>query len=74
MRELARLAIPFLADVGAITLPKGEGVDARTEAAWSYRCPSSRCAWKLDTVDCAWWRERDRSCDDERDRRVVRPR
>jgi signal transduction histidine kinase len=58
MRELARLAIPFLADIGAITLPKGEGVDARTEAAWSVSLPEqSLCMETWTTVECEWWRE-----------------
>src|SRR5437867_4716127 len=33
-REVARLVVPFLADVSALTLAGGEGEDVRSELAW----------------------------------------
>jgi signal transduction histidine kinase/CheY-like chemotaxis protein len=56
-RELPRLAIPFLADVSAVTLGADAGIDARTEVAWLDSRPEG--ALQTDTVaavDCQWWR------------------
>ena len=56
-RELPRLAIPFLADVSAVTLGSDAGADARTEVAWLDSRPEG--ALQTDTVaavECPWWR------------------
>jgi signal transduction histidine kinase/DNA-binding response OmpR family regulator len=55
-RELPRLAIPFLADVSAVTLGPDAGIDARTELAWFDSGPGP--ALRTDTVatvECPWW-------------------
>jgi signal transduction histidine kinase/DNA-binding response OmpR family regulator len=57
-RELPRLAIPFLADVSAVTLGPDAGIDARTEVAWLDSDPES--SLQTDTVaavECPWWRD-----------------
>lgn len=56
-RELPRLAIPFLADISALTLRRENGVDARTEVAWSDPDPAiGLCTESIAAVECAWWR------------------
>ncbi len=56
-RELPRLAIPFLADISALTLRSENGIDARTEVAWSDPDPAiGLCTESVAAVQCAWWR------------------
>ncbi len=57
-RELPRLAIPFLADVSALTLRGEDGIDARTEIAWTEPDPAASLHTEsVAAVECAWWRE-----------------
>ena len=56
-RELPRLAIPFLADISALTLRSEDGIDARTEVAWSDPDPAVALHTEsVAAVECAWWR------------------
>jgi signal transduction histidine kinase/DNA-binding response OmpR family regulator len=56
-RELPRLAIPFLADVSAVTLGADAGIDARTEVAWIDSSPEGVLqTHTIATVECPWWR------------------
>ncbi len=58
VRELMRLAVPFLADAVALTFPGEEGVEARTELAWSGAWSGeSLCGESVTAVECGWWRE-----------------
>jgi CheY-like chemotaxis protein len=56
-RELPRLAIPFLADISALTLGTDAGIDARTEIAW---CDADSSAAlhtdSVSSIECTWWR------------------
>ena len=57
VHELARLAVPYLADVAAITLPEEGGIPARTDLAWSG--PSRDMPLQMESVpavECYWWR------------------
>ncbi len=57
-RELLRLAVPFLADAAALTFPGEEGIDARTELAWSGALTAETlCSESVPAVDCGWWRD-----------------
>ena len=57
-RELARLAIPFLADVAALTLSGSDGGEASTVVAWAGDGPGrSPRLETMTAVDCGWWRE-----------------
>ncbi len=57
-RELARLSLPFLADVAAVTVPGGEGVDARTEVVWVGEASGAPHQFDaFDDVGCGWWRD-----------------
>jgi signal transduction histidine kinase/DNA-binding response OmpR family regulator len=56
--ELVRLAIPFLADVSALTLPGGEPIWARTEVAWlSGDELQSPLATSFVAAECGGWFE-----------------
>ena len=57
-RELPRLAIPFLADVSALTLRGDDGVEQHTEIAWNEDEPTpSLRTEQVGAVACGWWRE-----------------
>ncbi|MGH8850281.1 MAG: response regulator [Casimicrobiaceae bacterium] len=57
-RELARLAVPFLADAVALTLPGEDGVEVRTELAWAGpQSGHALCSESIAAVECAWWRD-----------------
>jgi signal transduction histidine kinase/DNA-binding response OmpR family regulator len=56
--ELMRLAVPFLADAAALTFPGEEGIEARTELAWSNALAGEpACSESLAAVECGWWRD-----------------
>ena len=58
VRELMRLAVPFLADAAALTFPGEEGVEARTELAWSGALAGEPlCGESVSAVECGWWRD-----------------
>ncbi len=57
-RELPQIAVPFLADVAALTLPGGDGVDTGTIVAWAGSAPGrSPCLESVAAVECPRWRE-----------------
>jgi signal transduction histidine kinase/DNA-binding response OmpR family regulator len=57
-RELPRLAIPFLADVSAVTLRGDDGIEARTDMAWIDPDPArGLVSESVTTVECLWWRK-----------------
>jgi signal transduction histidine kinase/DNA-binding response OmpR family regulator len=57
-RELMRLAVPFLADAAALTFPGEEGIEARTELAWSSALTGEPlCSESVPAVECGWWRD-----------------
>lgn len=57
-RELMRLAVPFLADAAALTFPGEEGIEARTELAWSGALPGELLRTEsVAAVECPWWRD-----------------
>ncbi len=57
-RELARLTVPFLADVAAVTVPAGDGVEARTELVRVGEASGAPHQFDaFDDVHCGWWRE-----------------
>ena len=57
-RELVRLAIPFLADVAALTMSAGDGADAETIVAWTADAAGQSPRIESTTaVECGWWRE-----------------
>ena len=56
-RALARLAVPFLADVSALTLVEAEGVEPVTELAWTDpEAPSGIATEALQTTAWLGWR------------------
>ena len=56
-RELPRLAIPFLADISAVTLGSDAGIDARTEVAWCDADPAAALHTEsVTSIECGWWR------------------
>jgi signal transduction histidine kinase/DNA-binding response OmpR family regulator len=56
--ELMRLAVPFLADAAALTFPGEEGIEARTELAWSSALTGEPlCSESVAAVECGWWRD-----------------
>ncbi|MGH8714192.1 MAG: response regulator [Casimicrobiaceae bacterium] len=56
--ELARMAVPFLADAVAISFAGEEGVETRTELAWAgAQSDGALCTESVAAVECAWWRE-----------------
>ena len=57
VRELVRVAIPFLADVAAVTLASGERGEAGTEVAWIEEAYPSPRIESLHSIECGWWRE-----------------
>jgi signal transduction histidine kinase/DNA-binding response OmpR family regulator len=58
VRELMRLAVPFLADAAALTFPGEEGVEARTELAWRGALAGEQlCGESVPAVECGWWRD-----------------
>ncbi len=72
-RELPRLAIPFLADISAVTLGSDAGIDARTEIAWCDADPAAALHTEsVTSIDCAWWRDGDTARDRDRTRGELR--
>lgn len=58
VRELMRLAVPFLADAAALTFPGEEGIEARTELAWSGALTGDLlCSESVPAIECGWWRD-----------------
>jgi len=56
-RELPRLAIPFLADISAVSLGADAGIDARTEIAWCDDDPAAALHTEsVTSIECGWWR------------------
>jgi signal transduction histidine kinase/DNA-binding response OmpR family regulator len=56
--ELMRLAVPFLADAAALTFPGEEGIEARTELAWSNALAGEPlCSESVPAVEYGWWRD-----------------
>jgi signal transduction histidine kinase/DNA-binding response OmpR family regulator len=56
--ELMRLAVPFLADAAALTFPGEEGIEARTELAWSNALAGEPlCSESVAAVECGWWHD-----------------
>jgi len=57
-RELIRLAVPFLADVAAVTVPAGENLESPAEVVWS-----GEVAAELPDIEAfagagsGWWRD-----------------
>jgi len=57
-RELVRLAVPFLADVAAVTVPAGENLESPAEVVWS-----GEVAAELPDIEAfagagsGWWRD-----------------
>ncbi|MEO8303293.1 MAG: response regulator [Betaproteobacteria bacterium] len=57
-RELPRLAIPFLADITALTFRGEDGAEGRTEMAWSDADPAQSLRTEsVAAVPYDWWRE-----------------
>jgi signal transduction histidine kinase/DNA-binding response OmpR family regulator len=57
-QELMRLAVPFLADAAALTFPGEEGIEVRTELAWSNALAGEPlCSESVPAVECGWWRD-----------------
>ena len=57
-KELMRLVVPFLADAAALTFPGEEGIEARTEVAWSSALTGEPlCSESVPAVECSWWRD-----------------
>ncbi len=56
-RELARIAVPFLADVSTVSLPGSEAEAARIEVAWCAAPEQSLCLESWSSIECVWWRD-----------------
>ena len=58
VREFARLTIPFLADVAAVTVPAGDGVEGGTELVRVGETSAAPHQFDaFDDVHCGWWRD-----------------
>ena len=57
-RELARLVVPFLADVGVLTIAANDDFDAKVEVVWAGDgigdFPDIEA---YAGIDCRWWRD-----------------
>jgi len=57
-RELARLVVPFLADVGVLTIAANDDIDTKADVVWAGdgtgEFPDIE---SYAGVDCRWWRE-----------------